>query len=63
MKKYRVHVKLSKQLLPEHNCYIVCMAYIVMAAAKSDAKRRAEFAAQVENPSCRAKAYHVEEIA
>lgn len=50
LKKYRVHVELSKQLPQTNSLYTLCMTYIVRAATK------------VENPTCRAKAYHVEEL-
>lgn len=62
LKKYRVHVELSKQLPQTNSLYTLCMTYIVRAATKVDAKLKGEFAAQVENPTCRAKAYHVEEL-
>lgn len=63
LKKYRVHVELRK-LLPQSNSeYTLCMAYIVKTATKVDAKIKGEFAAKVENPTCSAKAYHVEELA
>lgn len=62
LKKHRVHVELSKQLPQTNSLYTLCMTYIVRAATKVDAKLKGEFAAKVENPTCRAKAYHVEEL-
>lgn len=62
LKKYRVHVELRKRLAQTNSEYTMCMAYMVRAATKADAKIKGEFAAKVENPACSAKAYHVEEV-
>ena len=62
MAKYHVHVELSKQLPLTGSIYSLYMAYLVAAANRSEAKKKAELEAQAENPECRVKAYHAEEI-
>ena len=54
LKKYRVHVELSKQLPQTNSLYTLCMTYIVRAATKVDAKLKGEFAAKATEtaPSC-----------
>lgn len=57
-----MHVELRKQLTQGGSEYDLHMAYIVEAATKAEAKTKGEIAARAENPACRAKAYHAEEL-